>query len=60
MARPEKCPCGSGLWPEALHDGYGIFMAYACERCKATTLSKFRPDIFQQYDTDGAQIEDDY
>jgi hypothetical protein len=54
-----ECPCGSGKETEGLLDGYGIFMCYVCDDCRDAKLSKFRPDIFEQYDTD-EQIEDDY
>ena len=33
--RLEPCACGSGLDRYALHDGYGIFLTYACEKCEA-------------------------
>ena len=46
MARLQQCPCGSGNFPEALHDGYNIFMCYVCDDCKAEKLAGFRPDIF--------------
>jgi len=59
MARLQECPCGSGEFPDALHDGYGIFMCYACSKCERAKLAKFRSDIFERYDTD-EQIEDDY
>ena len=38
MARLQQCPCGSGKFPEALYDGYNIFMCYA------RTLVKLRQD----------------
>ena len=55
---PETCPCGSQqpCWP--LKDGYGIFMAYVCDKCVAKTLSHFRDDIFERYQTD-EPIEED-
>lgn len=59
MARLQQCLCGSGEFPEALHDGHGIFMTYACGKCKAEKVSGFRSDIFEQYDCDES-IEDDY
>ncbi len=52
MARLQQCPCGSGECPEALIDGYGIFLCYACPRCKAEKMAGFRPDIFERYDAD--------
>jgi hypothetical protein len=59
MARLQQCPCGSGEFPEALKDGYGIFLCYACPKCKRGKLAGFRPDIMTRYDTD-EQIEEDY
>jgi len=59
MPRLQECPCGSGEYPDALQDGYGIFMCYACPKCEKEKLKKFRPDIFERYPTD-EQIEDDY
>lgn len=35
-----------------LHDGYGIFLTYACEFCEDERLSHFRSDIMERYDTD--------
>jgi hypothetical protein len=58
MARLTKCWCGSGEFPEAVHDGHGIFLCYVCSKCKREKLSRFRPDIFERYETD-EQIEED-
>jgi len=52
------CNCGSGLPRYSLHDGYGIFLTYACERCTKRKLKGFRPDIMERYETDD-QIEPD-
>ena len=54
-----ECNCGSGEIREAIHDGHGIFLCYACDKCKAEKLKHFRPDIMESYDTD-EQIEEDY
>ena len=53
------CSCGSGKEAEALYDGYGIFMTYACDVCWEEKIKGFRSDIFERYQTD-EQIEDDY
>lgn len=45
----KECPCGSGEWPEAVHDARGIFVAFVCSECRAEKLKGYRPDIF----TDG-------
>lgn len=54
MPRLRECPCGSGEFPDALHDARGIFCAYVCSKCEATKRAKFRPEIFSdsQYATD--------
>lgn len=52
MPRLQKCPCGSGQVPEALHDGYNIFLCYACDKCKARKLKGYRSDIMTRYDCD--------
>ena len=52
MTRLRECSCGSGEIPDALHDGYGIFLGYACSRCRREKLAGFRPDIFERYETD--------
>lgn len=46
------CECGSGLYPSALLDGHGIFLTFACERCRKEKLSHFRPDIMSRYGCD--------
>jgi len=48
-----ECPCGSGEWPNAVHDARGIFVAYVCEQCKKEKLKGYRPEIFtdSNYDT---------
>lgn len=58
MPRPKACPCGSGLEPEALQDGHGIFMCYACPQCRREKIAGFRLDIFERYDAD-EPIDDD-
>ena len=52
MARLQQCPCGSGEWPEAHHDGHGIFLCYACDQCEAKKLAGYRPDIMDRYECD--------
>lgn len=59
MGRLQQCPCGSGEFPEALHDGHGIFMCYCCDKCKAKKVKGYRPNIFEHYNCD-EQIDDDY
>jgi hypothetical protein len=40
-----SCSCGSGeeRWPE--YDARGIFLTYACDKCRREKLSGFRPDV---------------
>lgn len=60
MARLAQCHCGSGEFPEAIHDGYGIFMCYVCSKCRRETLSGWREDIFERYQTDERIEGDDW
>jgi hypothetical protein len=48
------CPCGSGLYPERIYDGHGIYLTRACDKCRDEKLSHFRPDIMERYDADEA------
>jgi hypothetical protein len=59
MSRLQQCPCGSGEYPDAQHDGYGIFLCYTCPKCEREKFSHYRADIFERYETD-EQIESDY
>jgi len=52
MARLEKCPCGSGEWPEIQRDGYNIFLCYTCDKCEEKQMSKYRKDIHERYECD--------
>ena len=55
----DPCNCGSGHLGFPLFDGYGIFMCYTCDECHDKKVKKFRPDIFEAYETD-EQIDEDY
>ena len=46
----EECPCDSGLPAEAEFDARGIFLVYACDKCRKEKLSKFRPDVLTDPD----------
>lgn len=59
MARLQQCHCGSGEFPEAVHDGHGIFMCYVCDKCRRTMLSGWRQDIFERCETDEPIDADD-
>lgn len=48
----KPCPCGSGEPRHSLYDGHGIFMTFACGKCEKAKVTKFRPDIFEQYECD--------
>jgi hypothetical protein len=52
MTRLTECPCGSGEYPVALHDGYNIFLCYACTRCVSKKTAGYRADIFERYECD--------
>lgn len=54
------CGCGSGLIPDKVHDGYGIFLTYACEKCEAEQMKKYRPDIMGRYEADEPIEPEDY
>lgn len=43
--RLQQCPCGSGEYPNALHDARGIFLCYACRKCEGEKLARYRPDV---------------
>lgn len=59
MRQPRECRCGSGEIETALHDGHGIFLTYACSKCKKKKLAGFRPDIMTRYQCD-EPIEPDH
>jgi hypothetical protein len=48
----DPCDCGSGDVGRAIVDGYGIFLTFACEHCRARKLARFRLDIFERYECD--------
>lgn len=60
MTHLRECPCGSGEWPEVVHDARGIFVSYVCSRCRRERLKSYRPEIFTDphYPAD-EQIEPD-
>lgn len=45
MGRLQKCPCGSGEFPNANHDARGIFLCYSCDKCHREKMSRYRPDV---------------
>lgn len=57
--RVQLCHCGSGLYPEDIYDGKGIFLCRVCDKCKAERLKGYRSDIFEDYETE-EQIDEDY
>jgi hypothetical protein len=59
LKKIDVCRCGSGLEREPLYDGHGIFLDYACDRCRDNVLSRFRPDIEDRYECD-EPIDEDY
>lgn len=47
MARgiSRDCRCGSYLPREPQYDARGIFLCYACPKCKPEKLSGYRPEV---------------
>jgi hypothetical protein len=58
MEFQKKCPCGSGEFPDAQHDGYGIFLCYTCDKCEEEKMKRYRSDIHERYECD-EPIEED-
>jgi len=58
----DRCVPGGDLRPESekLYDGYGIYFARVCPACREETLSHFRPDIFERFETDEHIEPEDY
>lgn len=56
--RLQECPCGSDEWPEAQHDGHGIFLCYTCSKCEREKMARYRRDIHSRYECDEAIEED--
>ena len=53
MIKPDDhCSCGSKEYPEAIYDGHGIFLCYACSKCRKQKLRRYRPDILEAYECD--------
>ena len=52
MPRLQQCPCGSKEFPEAQHDGHGIFLCYTCSKCERRKMATYRPDIHTRYEAD--------
>ena len=42
---PKKCMCGSGLEKDEEYDARGIFLTYACDKCRKQKLAGYRPDV---------------
>lgn len=45
MPRLQKCPCGSGYYPEMQYDARNIFLFYSCSKCEKQKLAGVRPDV---------------
>ena len=39
---PKKCLCGSGLEKDEEYDARGIFLTYACDKCREKKLAGYR------------------
>lgn len=42
---PKKCRCGSGLEKDAEYDARGIFLTYACDKCREQKLGRYRSEV---------------
>jgi hypothetical protein len=45
MPRQRLCFCGSGLERVAQYDARGIFLTFACPKCRTERLSEFWPEV---------------
>lgn len=41
-----ECNCGSGEPRKEILDARGIFVTFACSKCRSTKLKAFRSEIF--------------
>ena len=48
--RSMRCRCSNDWW--WIHDGYGIPLAIVCDACVDAVCDSYRPDIFEQYESD--------
>lgn len=46
------CPCGSAHPSHWAHDARGIPLARVCEKCEATRLAAYRPEVLTNPDYD--------
>ena len=58
----EQCPCGSEQEANAEFDARGIFLCYACSKCRKEKLSRYRADVLTDasYWCDEAIEPEDY
>jgi hypothetical protein len=56
------CMCGSGMERKAEFDARGIFLTYACPKCRKVKLSEFRPEVLTDpnYECDEPIEPEDY
>ena len=45
-----RCRCSNDGW--GIHDGYGIPLDIVCDACVDAVCDSYRPDIFEQYESD--------
>ncbi len=57
-----ECPCGSGREADAEFDARGIFLTYACTKCRKEKLSRYRSDVLtdSRYECDEPIEPEDY
>lgn len=48
----DECRCGSRQYAPARHDGHGIFLTYACDKCWPQKKRGYRADIDSRYECD--------
>lgn len=49
-----KCNCGSGEYGTEIYDARGIYVCIVCNACEREKRSRYRPEIFTDfnYETD--------
>lgn len=53
------CPCGSGFDALPEHDARGIFLTYACPKCRQRKLAGFRPEVLEDPNYEADDLGDD-
>jgi hypothetical protein len=53
------CSCGSGEEREAEYDARGIFLTYACGKCRREKLAGYRPEVLSDPNYEHSEPLDD-